>query len=117
MALSHSARCAHPPPQVALEERLAPLAFLYLLQPHRPAAAAAHQLACALLVALPEGRREPPAAYYVRRSLEGCSGGAPPPPEFGQGLATVLAALPLGSPVPLLAVRLLLEACESLAAR
>lgn len=104
-------------PQTALEERLAPLVFLYLLHPHRPAAAAAHQLFCALLVALPEERREPLAAFYVHRSLEGCSDGAPTPPELGQGLATVLASLPLGSPVPLLCLRQLLDACETLAAR
>ena len=88
-------------PQAALEQRLAPLAFLYLLHPHPPAAVAAHQLACALLLAALEGeeeeeeeemeggRREPLAAYYVRRSLEGwCSGGATVAPPvasaFGQ---------------------------------
>lgn len=110
--------CLHPPPaQATLEERLAPLAFLNLLHPHRPAAAAAHQVFCALLVALPEGRREPLAAYYVRRSLEGCPAGAPPPPELGQGLATVLAWLPLGSAVPLLCLQEVLGACMALAAR
>lgn len=103
--------------QVTLEERVAPLAFLYLLHPHRPAAVAAHQLFCALLVALPEQRREPLAAYYMQRSLEGCPAGSAPPAELGQGLATVLASLPLGSPVALLCLQQVLEACSVLAAR
>jgi hypothetical protein len=65
--------------QVCLEELLAPLAFLYLLHPHPPAALAAHSLLGAALAALPEGRRPPLAAYYVQRSLEGCPGPTPVP--------------------------------------
>jgi hypothetical protein len=102
---------------VVLEERLAPLAFLYLLHPHAPAATAAHQLFCALLVALlPEARREPLAAYFVQRSLEGCPGPTALP-QLGQGLATVLQALPVGSPVALLCLEQVLDRCQQLAAR
>lgn len=148
--------------QAALEERLAPLAFLYLLHPHRPAAAAAHQLLCALMVAVPEAQRRPLAAYYVRRSLEGCPG-ATPLQQFGQvrglgawscgggmpaascsglrsnstacsgsylsglarllprprvqGLATILQALPVGSPVGVLCLERVLDKAGELAAR
>lgn len=68
---------------MVLEERLAPLAFLCLLHPHSPTATAAHQLFCGLIVAVAQERREPLAAYYVRRSLEGCPG-ATPLQQFGQ---------------------------------
>ena len=121
-----SCECPNTPPclppldaslQMFLEERLAPLAFLYLLHPHAPTATAAHQLFCALLVALlPEARREPLAAYYVQRCLEGCPGPTPLP-QFGQGLATVLHALPVGSPVPLLCLERVLDRCQQLAPR
>lgn len=100
-----------------LEERLAPVAFLYLLHPHRPAAVAAHRLVCALLLAVqPEVAREPLASYYVQRSLEGVPG-ATPLPQFGQGLATAMQALPVGSPAALLCVQHVLGAYEGLASR
>jgi hypothetical protein len=60
--------------QGVLENQLAPLAFLYLLHPHPPTAAAAHNLLCSLLVAVPQPQRPPLAAYYVQRCLEGCPG-------------------------------------------
>lgn len=80
--------------QAALEECLAPLALLYLLHPHAPAAAAAHQLCCALLVAAPEELREPLAAYYVRRCLEGLPG-AVQLPQFGQVRGRECSCLPM----------------------
>jgi hypothetical protein len=58
--------------QSALEDRAAPLAFLYLLHPHPATSTAAHRMLCALLTVVPEERRPALALYYTERALEGC---------------------------------------------
>lgn len=62
--------------QAVICEQLAPLALLYLLHPHPATSAASHQLLAALLPAVPLKQREPLAAFYIDRAMEGYPGGA-----------------------------------------
>lgn len=95
---------------------MAPLALLYLLHPHVPTAAAAHQLVAALLcssASSPE-QREALGLYYVGRALEGFPG----PTRagvLGSGLVAVMQALPVTSVVMLLCLERVLTRCKELA--
>lgn len=94
---------------------MAPLVFLYLLHPHQPTAVAAHQLFCALMTSQPERQREPLAPYYIKRSLEGLPGPTPVA-QLGQGLLTIMQALPgPANPVALLCLERVLNHCHQLA--
>ena len=105
--------------QPLLEERLAPLALLYLLHPHPPTFAAAHQLFAALLQPLPPAHRERLAPFYIDRALEGCSPGGSGPTALDPlraGLASLLQGLPAASPVGLYCMARLLDKCGELEA-
>ncbi|GAB4816684.1 hypothetical protein N2152v2_003730 [Parachlorella kessleri] len=115
--MSALAPCCHLLPQPLLEERLAPLALLYLLHPHAPTSAAAHQLFAALLLPLPPAHHERLAPFYIDRALEGCSpGGATALDPLRAGLASMLQGLPAASPVGLYCMSRLLDKCGELEA-
>eukprot|EP00887_Chlorella_sp_A99_P000719 scaffold5.g719.t1 len=105
--------CAGHLPEEAVAGRVAPLMFLYLLHPHRPASAAAHQLFCALVTAAPPAQRERLAPYYVMRCLEGFPG-ATPVAQLAAGLAAAVQALLPGSLVPLVCLERVLVRCREL---
>lgn len=101
--------------QAVLEDRVAPIALLYLQFPHPPTAAACHQLLSALLPALPPPQREQMGPFYVDRALEAFSGTTDLQP-LQQGVASLLRTLPRGSTVTLYCLQALLTKCGELGA-
>jgi hypothetical protein len=90
LLLAALASCAAGLPTDVAMDGVAPVAFLYMLHPHPPAAGAAHDALCALLAALPPPLCEQLAPFYLARCLEGCPG-VVSPARLAQGLATAAA--------------------------
>lgn len=94
-------------------DRLAPLAFLYMLHPHLPTATSAHQLLWSVMTSsLPEEAQKL-APYYTSRCMEGYPHWVPGQ-LAAQGLGHMMQAMPCGSPVAVLCLEEMADRCKAL---
>jgi hypothetical protein len=83
-----------------LLERAVPLAFLYMLHPHRPVSIAAQEVIKSTISTVPIDTSEQLAAYFITRCLEGYPT-IIDAQQISQGLDHVLRVLPSTSAVSL----------------